>query len=347
MGPVIPLLAIAESYKKKNPDVQFAWVGTKAGPERELVEKHQIPFFVIGAGKWRRYFSVLNLFDIFKLVIAFFQSCVLIARLKPDLLISAGGFVSVPLHWAGSVFGVPEWAHQQDVKPGLSNRLVAPFASKITTALQESVKYFPEKRTEWIGNPSRDLSAKNSLESRKKFNISESAPVVLIMGGGTGSLKINLMAVEALQHWPDDWQIIHLVGRDRPKDIVQNASKIFINYHPYDFLADEMGDAYATADVVVSRAGFSSITELAELSKPTILVPMADTHQEDNAEYFAKKNAVVALNEKITDGLALSLEVKDLMDNSVRREIMGKKLHEILPPVSDDKIAEIINSLKK
>jgi len=347
LGPVTPLLAIVEAYKKKYLGTQFIWVGTKIGPERELVEKYQIPFFVIGAGKWRRYFSLWNLLDIFKLFIASIQSFVLILQEKPDLLISAGGFVSVPLHWAGAMLGVPAWVHQQDARPGLSNKLMVVFAKKITTALKDSVKYFSAKKTEWIGNPARDLSVDNPLASREKFGISAGAPVIFAMGGGTGSMRVNQMVIEALQHWPKEWQIIHLVGRERPKQMSENATKIFNNYHVYDFFTEEMKDAYAAADVVVARAGFSSITELAALSKPVILLPMADTHQEDNAEYFGKKNAAIVLNERLTSGLQLAQEVKNLLEDSVQRELLGRRLHEILPVVEDSKIVEVINGLVK
>ncbi len=347
LGPVTPLLAIAEAYRKKYPDAKFVWVGTTDGPERELVEKYQIPFFVIQAGKWRRYFSLLNLADVFKLFIAFIQSLVLIAREKPDLLISAGGFVSVPVHWAGALFGIPAWAHQQDARPGLANKLITPFAKKITTALRESARFFPPAKTAWLGNPSRDLSVKDSTASRAKFGISAGAPVVLAMGGGTGSARLNQMVVEALQHWPPDWQVIHLTGRERPRELAVNAAKIFPNYHVYDFFNEEIKDAYAAADVVVARAGFASLTELAALAKAVILLPMAGTHQEDNAGYFVKENAALALDERLTSGLELAQRVKELMDNPVRRELMGKRLSELLPPVEEEKIVEIMDELMR
>ncbi len=346
LGPVVPLLAIFDIYKKYQPEAEFIWVGTKNGPEKELIEKYQIPFFAIESGKWRRYFSLRNFLDIFKLMLAFIQSTVLLIQEKPDLLISAGGFVSVPLHWAAAFLGIPAWVHQQDVRPGLANKLIFPWAKKITTALQESVQYFPAKKTEWIGNPVRDLKVENYLVSRQKFNIPEGASVVLAMGGGTGSSKINQMVVEALQHWPKEWHVIHLVGRERPKELAENATKIFENYHVYQFFTDEMKDAYAAADVVISRAGFSSITELASLSKPAVIIPMSDTHQEDNVNYLAKQNAVVALNERLTSGLQLAQVAKDLMNNSVQKMLLGKKLHQLLPPANPEKIIAILKSFQ-
>lgn len=344
LGPVTPLLAIAETYRKVHPETQFVWVGTKNGIERDLVEKYQIPFFVITSGKLRRYFSFENIFDVFKIFVGFIQSSIFILREKPDLLISAGGFVSTPLHWAGAVLKVPAWIHQQDVRPGLANRLSAPLAKKITTSIKESLNFFSGE-TEWIGNPTRNLSVANAEESRKKFGIPPGVPVLFAMGGGTGSARINQIVIEALQHLPENWHVIHLVGRERPKEMAQNATKIFSNYHVYDFFTEEMKDAYACADVVVCRAGFSSITELASLSKAIILLPMIDTHQEENAKYFADQSSAIALNEKMTSGLQLAQVVKDLMVSEAERVEMGRKLHEVLPPADANKIVEIIDKL--
>ncbi|MDO8499596.1 MAG: glycosyltransferase [bacterium] len=345
LGPVTPLLAIASAYKKHYPETEFIWIGTNTGPERELVEKAGIKFVTISAGKLRRYFSVWNLVDMFKLKLAFWQAWFIIRKVKPNLIISAGGFVSVPVHWAGWFWGVPSWVHQQDVVPGLANRLVTPIAKKITTALADSVQYFPKHKTEWIGNPVRDMMVPDKLASRAKFGIPAAAPVVFAMGGGTGSMRVNNLVVESLSHWPKDWHVLHLVGRDRSAQIPAEAAKIFPNYHVYVFFTDEMKDAYAAADVVVARAGFASITELAALSKAAVLVPMADTHQEDNAKYFGEKNAAIVYNERAGDGLALAKEVQSLMDNSVQRELLGKKLHQVLPPAGEGRLVEIVKSL--
>lgn len=347
LGPVMPLLAIAEICRQRDSATQFVWVGTKAGPERELVEKFGVPFFVIGAGKWRRYFSLLNVLDLFKLFIAFWQSLFLLWQEKPDLLISVGGFVSVPLHWAGALLGIPAWVHQQDVRPGLANRLMAPFARKITTALQDSVKFFPTKKTEWIGNPSRDLTIGNPTEARKKFNLPANAPVIFALGGGTGSNYINRITLEGVSAWPRDWQIIHLTGKERPDELAKRAMATFPNYHVYQFFGEEMAAAYAVADLVVARAGFATLAELAALSKPAIIVPMNGTHQEDNARYFAEREAVIVLPEQVDGGLKLTQLVKELMADPAERARLGQHLHELLPRASADKILEIIDSLLK
>jgi len=233
LGPVIPLLAIYEIFHRHNPECQFIWVGTKKGPEKEIVEKYNIPYYIIATGKWRRYLSFWNITDLFKSVWSIFQAFVLLIQEKPTLLISAGGFVSVPLHWAAWALGIPTWVHQQDARVGLANKLMTKTATKITTALQETTQFFPIKKTTWLGNPVRDLSVTDKEISRQKFGLSTNCPVIFALGGGTGSSRINKLIIEALPHWPSDWQIIHLVGRERASGLAEGATTAFKNYHVY------------------------------------------------------------------------------------------------------------------
>ncbi len=357
LGPVVPLLAIAEIYKKHDPQAKFVWVGTEYGPEKELVEQYQIPYFTIISGKLRRYISLWNFFDIFKIIFGFFQSLILLWQENPDLLITAGGFVSVPLHFAAFALGIPTWVHQQDAQVGLANRLMSYPARKITTALREVQSSFlpprggtppwrwPEKKTEWIGNPVRDLSVANAIDSRKKFNIPDAAPVILAMGGGTGSARINQLVMEAVSAWPREYHVIHLVGKERPRELQENAAKVFPNYHVYQFLKEEIKDAYAIADVVITRAGFATLTELAALGKPAILLPMSHTHQEVNAKLLADHQAAIIMDERMADGLKLARTVIDLIAYPETRQYLGERLRTVLPPAKPAKIIEIINEI--
>jgi UDP-N-acetylglucosamine--N-acetylmuramyl-(pentapeptide) pyrophosphoryl-undecaprenol N-acetylglucosamine transferase len=312
------------------------------------VKAYNIPFFVIGAGKWRRYFSWLNALDIFKVIIGFFQSIMLVWHEKPDLLISAGGFVSVPLHWAGAFLGVPSWVHQQDVLPGLAIRFMVPVAKKITTALKETTRFFPKRKTEWFGNPLRKLSVESQKNAQKKFAIPENAEAVIFaLGGGTGSSSINKMIIEALPSWPKNWHIIHLTGKERPGELHTKAAETFTNYHVYSFFTSEMGLAYSAADVVVARAGFGTLTELAYFSKASVIMPMPHTHQEENVEYFEKQGAVIRLYEEVDTGLKLGHVVSDLIRNPSKRHNLGTVLHGLIPIAEKDRIIKIIHFLTK
>lgn len=347
MGPVVPLLAIVEKYRAVNPEVELVWVGTRDGAEKELVEQYKIPFFTINAGKWRRYFSLLNLVDLLKVFFAFWQGLFLIWQEKPDLLITAGGFVSVPLHLAGAVLGVPAWVHQQDLQPGLANKIMAKTAQKITVALRETLENFPVKKTEWLGNPVRDLGRTDLAAARQRFNLPANAPVIFALGGGTGSARLNKMVGEALSSWPPEWQIIHLTGKTRERELSERAAKVYLNYHLYEFFGEEMKDAYALSEVIIARAGFATITEAASLAKPLVLLPMSGTHQEENAKLLAKNNAAIVLDERTDSGLKLAQAVKELMEIPEKRRNLAARLKTVLPPALPERIVAIIEELAK
>ncbi|MFA5175006.1 MAG: UDP-N-acetylglucosamine--N-acetylmuramyl-(pentapeptide) pyrophosphoryl-undecaprenol N-acetylglucosamine transferase [Patescibacteria group bacterium] len=347
LGSVAPLLAVAEAFKKKYPETEFIWVGTKEGPEKDLLGKYDFSFFALQTAKWRRYFSFLNFTDFFNLTAAFLKSFLFLWQEKPDLMISAGGFISVPLHWAGAVLGIPAWIHQQDLRPGLANKLMSPFAKKITVALEKSVLFFPKKKTEWIGNSVRELKVVSKTEARKRLELPKDGKVIFAFGGGTGSESLNRIILESLPSWPRDWHIIHLLGKERPARLAEGAAKVFPNYHVYRFFTDEIIDAYSAADIVIARAGFSTITELAFLSKPAILIPMVGTHQEDNVKFFAQNKAAAFLGEDTGNGLRLAMMVKYLMEFPEECEAMGERLHKILPIAKEEKMIKIIEDLTK
>ena len=344
LGPVVPLLAMVEAYRKEYPDTKFIWIGTKNGPEKELIEKQNIPYLFIGTAKWRRYFSILNFIDLFKLVIAFFQSLIILIHEKPDLLISAGGFVSVPVHYAGAFLGMPSWVHQQDAQIGLANRLMFKVAKKITVALEESLNQTPKNRTEWIGNPSRDLSVNDPQNAKAKFGIPGDALVVFALGGGTGSTSINELVLGMLPQISENIHVIHLVGKERPRELSERAAGIFKNYHVYDFFTDEMKYAYAAADVVIARAGFSTLTELAALKKPALILPMFGTHQEENAKVFVKQDGIILLDNGVS-GLKLAQIIKGLLTDKNHLRLLGENLHHLIPETKPEKIIQIINTL--
>lgn len=345
LGPVTPLLAVRETVRKIYPHTNFIWVGTKTGPERLLVEKYQIPYFAITSGKWRRYFSLHNFFDTFKIIWAFFESVMFLVQEKPCLVVTAGGFVSVPLHYAAALLGIPSWVHQQDVIPGLANKLMARTATKITVALSDSLRYFPKNKTTWIGNPARSLNGINSASGKEFFGFNAAAPVIFVLGGGTGSARLNQMLIEALPAWPKDWQVIHLVGKERSKETAYRVMGVFPNYHAFEFFTSEMSYAYAAADVVVGRAGFNTITELALLSKASILLPKPG-HQEANARFLEKNKATIVMDENTDNGLKLAQLVKELVFDSHKRTELGTNLHRFLPIASNDNILKILRDLK-
>lgn len=347
LGPVTPLLAIYEIVKEKYPDASFVWIGTKDGPEKDLIMKVNIPFFVLSSGKFRRYASIWNITDIFKTISAFFKALKKIKRERPDLCISAGGFVSVPVHIAAWFCRVPTWIHQQDADIGLSNKIMAPFAKVITVALNKNLINFSSKKTNWIGNPvRRDILRGDKNEAIKIFNLKSNLPILLVTGGGTGSETLNQFAAEAAQHLVGVCEIIHLSGKERENEKAEKMAGQFENYHSFRFLTDEMKHAYAAADLVVSRGGFGTLTELAALGKAAIIVPLPG-HQEDNVKVLAEQGAVILFDQRIGSGVKLAGLVKELLTDTTRKEKMKNKLQELLPRAKDESILNIIKFVVK
>lgn len=345
LGPVTPLLALKEMIESDFPDAEFLWVGTVNGPEKELVESQGIRFISLSSGKFRRYFSLFNVTDVFRIISGFFQSLRILSREKPSLCISAGGYISVPLHSAAALRGIPTWIHQQDREVGLANRLMSPFASAITVATEDQKKQFSARKTSWLGNPIRkEVLSGNRMRARKLFGIQSSLPVVFVTGGGTGSEKVNQMIVEALPHLEGVCEVLHLSGKERAHMLTQTAAEHFSFYHTYEFFTSEMKEAYALADIVVSRGGFGTLTEIAALQKAAILIPKPG-HQEKNVKFLIDGGAALMLNEKTDNGLVLAKSLQELLADSSKRNDLSSRLQSLLPPADAQSVKKILSTL--
>lgn len=338
LGPVTPLLAMKDVFDKEEPGVTYIWLGTKNGPEQGFLESENIHFYPIQSGKLRRYFSLRTFTAPFRILAGTVQSIRIILREDPDVCISAGGFVSVPVHIAAWLLGVPTWVHQQDVKKGLANRIMSPFATVITTSTEALAKSFNPKKTIWLGNPVRaQILSGDKARAMQVFSLYGHRPTVLIMGGGTGSLKINQMMVEALPLLSEHCQILHITGQERPQEVSRRLASVTTTYRVFKMMNEELPHAYRMADVVVSRGGFGSLSELAALKKAVILVPKPG-HQEYNVKMITDNKAAVMVDERIADGRHLAEIIMRLLKNPELRMELGEKLHKLLPLASKEKV---------
>lgn len=334
-GSVSPLLAIFDELKEK--DYDFCWVGTEDGPEKSMVGKEGIEFFVIRSGKFRRYFSWRNFIDPFFVILGFFDSCKILKKCRPDIVMSAGGFVSVPLVWAAWLKRIPIITHQQDARPGLANKLMCHFSRVVTTAFQSSVKDFCKKAI-WIGNPVRrqfiDLQEKNNREeSLKKFNLKSDKPIIFVMGGGTGSIFLNILIVKSLQELTKNFQIIHITGKDRGvrPPLEWKYDLHAEDYHKFEFLdISQIVDAYNVADIVVSRCGMGALTELSFLQKVSILIPIPSSHQEDNARIFKDNEAALVLDQNYLDSHKFIKSINSIFYDQKKQEMLKKNIGKII-----------------
>jgi len=340
-GSVVPLLAVADEIKNKKPETEFLFIGTRKGiPEKELVKSKNIPYQAIFSGKFRRYISLKNIIDPFLILIGFFQSFFIILKFKPKAIFSAGGFVSVPLAWAAWLLRKPIFIHQQDIIPGLANKLIAPLAKNITISFDKSFKNFKKRKTILTGNPVRkEILQGNKEKAIKQFNLKNDLPVLLIIGGGTGAQKINEIIIQIVPELVKFCQVIHLTGKGKK---IKDRKLDFENYHQYEFLNQEIPDLYQVADLIISRAGLGVLTELSILKKPMICIPIPDSHQEFNAQYFVDQKALILINQKTLKPGKLLEKIKQIINSEKQLKDLSNNIAQLAHPQAGEKIAKII-----
>lgn len=342
-GPVAPLLALAEIIKKKKPETKFLFIGTKQGmPEKKMISGYNFIFKSIYTGKLRRYFTWQNFFDIFRLKIGFFQSFFILKKFKPDLIIGAGGYVSVPVVSAGWFLRCRSFILQQDILPTLSNKILVPFVKKIFVSFPPSLKDFPQNKTILVSHPIREMIFRaNDQRAQEIFKLKKNKPTLLVLGGGTGAMSLNNLIWNNLKEITKFCQVVHLTGKDK-LGIINRELKNKQDYYPYEFLVNDIPDLLSFADLIISRAGVNFLAELAILGKPVIIIPIPDSHQEANAQYFQEKNAAIVLNQKELTSEKLLNKIRELINDKEKQNQLSENIKKIVLKNAAEKIVEEI-----
>jgi UDP-N-acetylglucosamine--N-acetylmuramyl-(pentapeptide) pyrophosphoryl-undecaprenol N-acetylglucosamine transferase len=287
-GHVTPSLPLISAFKRK--DVAVFYVGSEQGIERMLIKALNIPYYPITTGKLRRYWTWKNLLTPFQLLLGIWQSFLLCRRLKPDIIFSKGGFVALPIVIAARLNGIPVVIHESDLSPGLANRLSFPFAKLICITFAATAQFFKKQSKVLLtGMPIREFLHQGDPEKGLKLCgfTDNKKPVLLVMAGGLGSIAINDAIRRLVQPLTKEFRIIHLCGKNK----YNSSFEGLVDYKQFEYLQDELADVLACADLVLSRAGATSIYELLALAKPHILLPLSKKasrgDQIDNAKYFA------------------------------------------------------------
>lgn len=314
-GHVTPNIALMPALKEAGYDIQY--IGSYNGMEKELIEAQNIPYHGINSGKLRRYFDIKNFSDPFRVAHGLFQALGLMRKLKPDIVFSKGGFVSVPVVLAAKACGVPAIIHESDITPGLANRIAIKGAKKVCCNFPETLKYLPAEKAVLTGSPIRkELLSGNKEKARTLCKFEDaSKPVLLIIGGSSGSKIINDAVRKVLSELLKDFYIIHLCGKGN----LDHQLDGIIGYAQFEYVSEELTDMFALADLAISRAGANAICELLALHKPNILIPLSAAASRGdqilNAKSFAKQGFSVVLEEEtLTDALLLET-VKDVFAN--------------------------------
>lgn len=329
------MIAVAEAMARTDPTAAFLYVGTREGPERALAEASGLPYARVAAGRLRRYPSWRNLVDPVLVVVGIAQALAIVRRFRPDVAFGAGGFATVPPLLAARLAGARIAIHQQDAVPGLANRILTRFASSITVAFEGSAGSF-SRPASVVGNPVRAAVLRGDPAlARARFGLNAEKPVVLVTGGGTGALALNHIVAAAAPGLAETCETIHLTGMGKTVPILSIAG-----YRQIEFLTTEMPHVLAAADVVITRAGMSSLAEVGALAKPAIIVPMPRSHQEANAEVFSKKGAAIVRREEDLTAEGLVGDVRGLLEDTARREALGQAAGRLLPPRAAEAVAE-------
>ena len=331
-GPTIPLLALAEEISQQRRDTHFLFLGSINGPERKMVEQTDIPFVAIPSGKLRRYWSWHNFIDPLFILGGGIMGFVILLVFRPHVIVSAGSFVSVPVAYAAWILCIPHVILQMDVRPGLANRLMAPVSKALVSYFEQTATQFPSISLKLSIGPvvRQEIFSANAKLANERFGLHSEIPLILITGGGQGSVGLNRAVLPLLKHLLNNFQVVHLTGSGTANIFEQETAAFsHPHYHPLKIVHEGMGDLLAKSEIVLTRAGMGILGELAVLQKDTVLIPLPGTHQEDNSLLIKENNAAESITQQVlvTEGIKWW---NNFFENRIPGE-MGKKLHKLLP----------------
>lgn len=338
-GHVTPNMALIPELQKQGYEVHY--IGSYDGIESKLIADLGIPYYGISSGKLRRYIDLKNVSDPFKVIKGLHQARRLLKKIKPDVVFSKGGFVSVPVVVGAKSRNIPCVIHESDMTPGLANKICIPCATRVCTNFPETIKHLPAEKAVLTGSPIREeLFHGNRAKGLSFCGFNDEKPVLLIIGGSLGAVAVNNAVRNILPELLKNYQVIHLCGKDKLDASLEGIK----GYVQFEYIKEELSDLMAAADIMISRAGANAICEILALRKPNILIPLsAQASRGDqilNAASFEKAGySIVIQEEDVTDENLLAA-VGQAYDN---RETYIKAMKRSQLNNSIEKIVGLIN----
>ncbi len=356
-GHVNPALNIAETIKKRHPDAEIMFIGTKRGIESTLVPKHGYAIDFVEVSGFSRRLTLKNIKAAWHALTSVSEAKKIIKKFNPDLVIGTGGYVSWPTVKAASKLGIPTLIHEQNAFPGVTTKMLSKFADKVCISFSGSEKFFEEqyrKKLILTGNPVI-VDGMTRSEARQKLGLSESEPYILSYGGSMGADKVNELAFELMEKLsvPQNIRHAHAIGRvglDKFTAIAKEKGldgnkNLSINEYIYDMPIHQ-----AAADVIICRAGAMTLSELAIRGRAAVLIPspyVTEDHQYKNARLIADAGAAVVFRESEVDSKQLTETVSELITNQNKRRRMEESVKSFAMPDSVDRIADEALALLK
>lgn len=313
-GHVTPNIALIPELQKAG--FEISYIGSFNGIEKQLISEKGIAYYGISSGKLRRYMSLKNVSDVFRVLKGMAEAKKLLRKLNPDIVFSKGGFVSVPVVRAAKSLGIPVIIHESDMTPGLANKLSYPAASAVCCNFPETVKYLPPDKAVVTGTPIRKELMSGDAEAARIFcGFNSDKPVMMVIGGSLGSAVLNDAIRKSLPELLKKFQIIHLCGQGKLDSSLDGVN----GYRQYEYIKKELADMFALSSLIISRAGANSISEICALAKPNLLIPLsAKASRGDqilNARSFEKQGFSMVIEEEELTPERLQTAVETLYDN--------------------------------
>lgn len=351
-GHIYPALAFVNYMKQIDPDTEFMYVGTQTGLESKIVPKYNIPFETIRIQGFRRSLSPQNIKTVYLFLNSIGKAKKIIKEFQPDVVIGTGGYVSGSVVYAAKQLNIPTIIHEQNSIPGMTNKFLSKYATKVAICFPDVAEYFPKDKVVLTGNPrAQEVVMIEKTDVLKEYGLDPNKKTVVIFGGSRGALKINQAFIEAFSLFEQrEYQVLYASGERYYKEL-QETLKLSekkltnISIQPY---IDKMAEVLAAADLMVGRAGATSIAEFTALGLPAILVPspyVTNDHQTKNAQSLVKSGAVEMIADKELTGSNLATTIDEILLNESRHQSMAKASKKEGIPDAGERLYKVVKEI--
>ncbi|MGG3888933.1 undecaprenyldiphospho-muramoylpentapeptide beta-N-acetylglucosaminyltransferase [Metabacillus fastidiosus] len=352
-GHIYPALALINEMKRNDENIEFLYIGTEKGLEKGIVERAGIPFQSIEITGFKRKLSLDNVKTVIRFLKGVNDSKKMLKQFKPDVVIGTGGYVCGPVVYAAAKLGIPSIVHEQNSLPGITNKFLAKYVDKVAICFSEAEKYFPADKVVLTGNPrASEVIGADGKKGKESLGLTNGKKSVLIFGGSRGARAINnavLQMIPALKN--KDYEVVYVTGEVHYKNVMEKIEKMSsppnIIIKPF---IHNMPDVLAGIDLIVSRAGATSLAEITALGLPSILIPspyVTANHQEVNARSLSDHDAAILLSEQALNGEALLAQMDEILLNEQRLTQMAEASKKLGIPDAAKKLYDVMKHISK
>ncbi|MED4401668.1 undecaprenyldiphospho-muramoylpentapeptide beta-N-acetylglucosaminyltransferase [Metabacillus fastidiosus] len=352
-GHIYPALALINEMKRNDENIEFLYIGTEKGLEKGIVERAGIPFQSIEITGFKRKLSLDNIKTVIRFLKGVNDSKKMLKQFKPDVVIGTGGYVCGPVVYAAAKLGIPSIVHEQNSLPGITNKFLAKYVDKVAICFSEAEKYFPTDKVILTGNPrASEVIGADGKKGKESLGLTNGKKSVLIFGGSRGARAINnavLQIIPALKN--KDYEVVYVTGEVHYKNVMEKIEKMSsppnIIIKPF---IHNMPDVLAGIDLIVSRAGATSLAEITALGLPSILIPspyVTANHQEVNARSLSDHDAAILLSEQALNGEVLLAQMDEILLNEQRLTQMAEASKKLGIPDAAKKLYDVMKHISK